>query len=305
MEDYQKMNMTLLEYARKRECDAISLRGYMETLDDERKRAFYAKYMEYGDNPDGSDTYLHTYVKSQLDKDFDRDKFWEEHPEYKPIEDEPVENTESITEKETEKMTKMSNEEMKEKFRQAAERARANANNTEESPKDDEIDNIKADEEYDDDEEEYEESYETVEDTAENEEAENTPSEDFINKPEPAKEPAEEPKEEKPTKPKKAKAVKEDKPVVRKKKSKLNPPKGYFASGTEENGGLETIQKTRKFLVANGMKLDEVAFLSDEETKETFNKEYLVLEYMGETIVIRREALEGIREDIFLPNTEE
>ncbi len=292
------MNMTLLEYARKRECDAISIRGYMETLDDERKRAFYAKYMEYGDNSDGSDTYLHTYVKSQLDKDFDRDKFWEEHPEYRIIEDEPVENTESIAEKETEKMT---NEEMKEKFRQAAERARANANNTEERPKDDEIDNIRADEEYDD-EEEYEESYETVEDTAESEEvAENTPSEDFINKPEPA----EEPKEEKPIKSKKARVAKEEKPVVRKKKSKLNPPKGYFASGTEENGGLETIQKTRKFLVANGMKLDEVAFLSDEETKETFNKEYLVLEYMGETIVIRREALEGIREDIFLPNTEE
>ncbi len=292
------MNMTLLEYARKRECDAISIRGYMETLDDERKRAFYAKYMEYGDNSDGSDTYLHTYVKSQLDKDFDRDKFWEEHPEYRTIEDEPIENTESIAEKETEKMT---NEEMKEKFRQAAERARANANNTEERPKDDEIDNIRADEEYDDD-EEYEESYETVEDTAESEEvAENTPPEDFINKPEPA----EEPKEEKPIKPKKAKAVKKDKPVVKKKKSKLNPPKGYFASGTEENGGLETIQKTRKFLVANGMKLDEVAFLSDEETKETFNKEYLVLEYMGETIVIRREALEGIREDIFLPNAEE
>ena len=83
----------------------------------------------------------------------------------------------------------------------------------------------------------------------------------------------------------------------KKRKGKNTPPKGYFNSIKAEND----VVSTRKFLIGSGLlKADEMALMSDADVMGFFEKEYVILSCGADSLVIKKQTLESMRDDIVL-----
>ena len=84
----------------------------------------------------------------------------------------------------------------------------------------------------------------------------------------------------------------------KKKRGKANPPKGYFDN---ESNTFEDPVLIRKFVVGNGiLKAEDVAIMSDADVMSLFAKEYVVLKKENDVLIVRKEALASINNDIYL-----
>jgi len=255
------MKLSLKEYSESKGYVASEIAGYINSLQDKKKKAFYDRYVETGEMEDGSDTFLQPYAKMQLDKD------------YKPgeIDTSPVSRGGSINfsipkiDTPPVKASATSPEPQKERRRRTARQQGVAMDPGDKETK-------------------------VKEKKMENE---------FMNAPMSEAEADKKPEGAKKRQPR-TESAKAEAYVQKKRKARNATPKNYFKNLDAEEKVSGDVKDIRKSLLASGMKAEDVACLTDDEAMQAFGKEYLIIGFMGKKAIVKRSALDSIRDDITL-----